>query len=253
MNVKICRFEYNGQAYKGIIKDKEILITENEANEYCNLVGSTISIDKVKLLKPVKPSKVVAVGLNYLEHIDEMGHGYIPDDPVLFIKTSSCVIGPNEGIILPKESERVDFEAELGVVIGKECDNVSAEDAKDYIFGYTCLNDVTARDLQRKDGQWTRGKGFRTFCPIGPHVETELDPSSIRVQSILNGEIKQDSNTKLLIKNVYELVSYISGIMTLLPGDIIATGTPKGVNPMKKGDIIEITIEGIGTLKNTII
>jgi len=251
--VKICRFEYNGQAFKGIITNDEIQIVQNEDNEYCSLLGKKIALDKVRMLKPVKPSKVVAVGLNYLEHIDEMGHGYVPNDPVLFIKTSSCVIGPMDNIILPKESERVDFEAELGVVIGKECNNVSPSDAKDYIYGYTCLNDVTARDLQRKDGQWTRGKGFRTFCPIGPYIETELDPGNVRVQGILNGEIKQDSTTNLLIKNVYELVSYISGIMTLLPGDIIATGTPKGVSPMKSGDTIEITIEGIGTLKNTII
>lgn len=251
--MKICRFEYNGQAFKGIVKGEQIQIIENEDNEYCALLGREIALDAVKLLCPINPSKVVAVGLNYLDHIDEMGHGYIPDDPVLFIKTSSCVIGPQEGIVLPKESERVDFEAELGVVIGRPCENVSVEDAKKYIYGYTCLNDVTARDLQRKDGQWTRGKGFRTFCPIGPYVQTELDPSNVRVQGILNGEVKQDVTTDLLIKNVFELVSYISRVMTLLPGDIIATGTPKGVSPMKSGDTIEIVIEGIGTLKNIVL
>ena len=249
--MKICRFEHKGQAFKGILEGDMIRVIENEDSEYCRALGKMVPLNDVKLLKPVKPGKVIAVGLNYLAHIDEMGHENRPEDPVLFIKTSSCVIGPEETIIMPAESERIDFEAELGVVIGRICDNVSAEEAKKYIFGYTCLNDVTARDLQRKDGQWTRGKGFRTFCPIGPYVETELDPSSVRVQAILNGEIKQDSNTSLLIKNVYELVSYISGIMTLMPGDIIATGTPNGVGPMKSGDTIEITIEGIGTLRNT--
>jgi len=250
--VKICRFEYKGQAFKGIVEDNEIRITQNENSEYCTAIGKMMPIEKVRLLAPVKPGKVIAVGLNYLAHIDEMGHENRPDDPVLFIKSSSSVIGPDDEIIYPKESSRVDHEAELGVVIGRQCDNVSADDAKKYIYGYTCLNDVTARDLQRKDGQWTRGKGFRTFCPIGPYVETEIDPSNVRVQAILNGEVKQDSNTSLLITSVYELISYISGIMTLMPGDIIATGTPNGVGPMNIGDTIEVTIEGIGTLKNTI-
>lgn len=251
--MKICRFEYNGQAFKGIYLDTEIQVINNEAGEYCSLLGKKIPIEKIKLLAPVKPGKIVAVGLNYVAHIDEMGHGRLPEDPVLFIKTSSCVIGPEDEIIMPKEAERVDYEAELGVVINRKCDNVSVEEAKKYIYGFTCLNDVTARDLQRKDGQWTRGKGFRTFCPIGPYVETELDPTALNIGSKLNGEIRQNSNTKLLIKNVYELISYISGIMTLMPGDIIATGTPDGVGPMKSGDTIEVTVEGIGTLKNTVI
>ena len=197
----------------------------------------------------IKPSKVVAVGLNYKDHAKEVGMP-LPQQPLLFMKPASSIIASGEKIILPEESKRVDFEAELAIVIGKKCKNVSVEKADKFIAGYTCLNDVTARDLQKIDGQWTRSKSFDTFCPIGPEIVQLENPNNVRIQAILNGELEQDSNTSNFIFNVYQLVSYISKIMTLEKDDIITTGTPAGIGPMKSGDVIEIKIDGIGTLKN---
>jgi len=176
----------------------------------------------------------------------------LPENPILFIKPSTTVLAPGEGIAYPKASQRVDYEAELAVVIGKICRNVSAEAVKEYIFGFTALNDVTARDLQKKDGQWTRGKGFDTFCPFGPYVDTDYDPRGKRVQSLLNGQVKQDGNTDEMIYTVYALIAFISECMTLLPGDVIATGTPDGIGPMQPGDTIEIRVEGLEPLINTV-
>ena len=173
-----------------------------------------------------------------------------PENPILFLKPATAVIGPNEPILYPAQSQRVDYEAEWGVVISRLARNVKAASANDYILGYTCCNDVSARDLQIKDGQWTRAKSFDTFSPIGPWIETELDPSNLVVQGILNGKIVQNSNTANLIFTVPELVCFISSIMTLLPGDVIATGTPSGIGPMQKGDEIVISVQGIGELKN---
>jgi 2-keto-4-pentenoate hydratase/2-oxohepta-3-ene-1,7-dioic acid hydratase in catechol pathway len=177
----------------------------------------------------------------------------LPEEPLLFIKPSTSVIGPGEGIVYPKMSGQVDHEAELGVVVRKMAKNVPVEEAAEYILGYTCFNDVTARDLQSKDKQWTRAKGFDTFAPIGPWIVTGLDPNQLEISSYLNGERRQYSNTKNLIFSPYQLVSFISHVMTLLPGDVIATGTPSGVGPMVIGDKIEIVIEGIGTLSNTVV
>jgi 2-keto-4-pentenoate hydratase/2-oxohepta-3-ene-1,7-dioic acid hydratase in catechol pathway len=174
----------------------------------------------------------------------------LPKEPIIFIKPATALIGPGEDIIYPEMSERVDYEAELAIVVGKKCKDVSKEDALNYVGGFTCLNDVTARDLQKKDGQWTRAKGFDTFCPVGPKVVEDIDPNNVKIQSFLNGELKQDSNTSNFIFKVEEVVSFISKIMTLNSGDIIATGTPSGIGPMKKGDKIEVKIEGIGTLRN---
>jgi 2-keto-4-pentenoate hydratase/2-oxohepta-3-ene-1,7-dioic acid hydratase in catechol pathway len=206
----------------------------------------------IRLLAPCLPSKVVALGVNYRSHGEEMGHR-LPAEPLLFIKPSTSVIGPEGNIVYPESSQRVDYEGELGVVIKSVARHVSKDEAGKYILGYTCVNDVTARDLQARDKQWTRSKSFDTFCPIGPCIEPELDPSDLRLETVLNGEIKQQTSTSQLIFPVDELVSFISGVMTLLPGDVIATGTTSGVGPMQPGDIVEVNIEGIGTLRNYVV
>jgi|SRR3989338_622113 len=196
-----------------------------------------------------KPTKIVCVGLNYHCHAKELGMN-TPHHPILFIKPLTTLIGPKDKIVYPKMSKRVDYEAELAIIIKDKTKNVSKKEAMKHIEGFTCLNDVTARDLQKLDGQWTRAKGFDTFCPIGPKIVKLDNPNNLKIQAILNGKIVQDSNTKNFIFKVEELVSFISKVMTLNPGDIIATGTPKGIGPMKRGDKIEVKIEGIGTLTN---
>ncbi len=213
-------------------------------------MGDRIEIER--FLAPVQPSKIIAVGLNYRDHAREMGLEP-PGEPILFMKPATAVIGPFDEIRYPSQSSRVDYEAELAVVIGTACRNVRASQAKDCILGYTCLNDVTARDLQAKDGQWTRAKSFDTFAPIGPWIATDIeDPHALSITARLNGEVKQSSNTSNLIFSVFELVEFISSVMTLKPGDVIATGTPSGVGPMLPGDEIAIEIEGIGVLSNRV-
>ncbi len=212
--------------------------------------GAEITVKK--LLAPVLPGKIIAVGLNYRDHAQEMGLA-LPQNPILFMKPSTSVIGPDDKISYPAQSGRVDYEAELGVVISRKCRNVKAGRARDFIFGYTCLNDVTARDLQAADGQWTRAKSFDTFAPIGPWIVTDIeDPHNLAISSRLNGELKQSSSTSNLIFSVFDLVEFISSVMTLEKGDLIATGTPSGIGPMNRGDEIRIEIEGIGTLTNTV-
>ena len=196
-----------------------------------------------------KPTKIVCVGLNYHCHAKELGMN-TPHHPILFIKPLTALIGPKDSIIYPKMSKRVDYEAELAIIIKDKTKNIPKKEAMKHIEGFACLNDVTARDLQKLDGQWTRAKGFDTFCPVGPKIVKLDNPNNLKIQSFLNGELKQDSNTSNFIFKVEELVSFISKVMTLNPGDIIATGTPKGIGPMHKGDKIEIKIEGIGTLTN---
>ncbi|MBN1636857.1 MAG: fumarylacetoacetate hydrolase family protein [Deltaproteobacteria bacterium] len=209
-------------------------------------------LDIKQILAPVQPTKIVAVGLNYRDHARELGLE-VPLEPILFLKPSSSVIGPGDEICYPSQSTRLDYEAELAVVISRRCRNIKQEHAKDYILGYTCFNDVTARDLQIKDGQWTRAKSFDTFSPIGPWIVTDLeDPHNLAVSARLNSEVKQSSNTSNLIFNVYELISFISMIMTLEMGDVIATGTPSGIGPMEPGDSIQVEIEGIGVLQNKV-
>ena len=210
-----------------------------------------LPLDEVTLLAPVVPSKVICVGLNYALHIKEMNHS-LPEDPVIFMKAPTCVIGPEVEIIYPKISHRVDYEAELAVIIGGTIKDVTEEEAAKAIFGYTCANDVTARDLQKKDGQWTRGKSFDTFCPMGPWVVTDIDPTQIDIQLLLNGEVKQSSNTRNFITSVPKLVSFISQVMTLIPGDVVLTGTPEGVGPMQSGDEVIVRIQAIGELRNTL-
>ena len=205
-----------------------------------------------RLLAPVRPNKVIAVGLNYRDHANEMGHA-LPKEPIIFLKPSTSVIGPGENIVYPLQSNRVDFEAELGVVISRRCRNIKASQAGDVIFGYTCVNDVTARDLQVADGQWTRAKSFDTFAPIGPWIATDIqDPHALAISSSLNSEVKQSSNTSNLIFTVFDLIEFISSVMTLERWDIIATGTPSGIGPMNRGDEIRVEIEDIGALTNTV-
>jgi 2-keto-4-pentenoate hydratase/2-oxohepta-3-ene-1,7-dioic acid hydratase in catechol pathway len=216
------------------------------------LTGTRYSLADVRLLAPIVPSKVVAIGKNYAAHAREMG-GEAPDEPVIFLKPSTSVIGPADAILRPAAlSQRVDFEGELAVVIGKIARNLSPERAMDAVFGYTCANDVTARDLQAKDGQWARAKGFDTFCPLGPWIETELDPADLEITTTVNGEKRQNSRTSLLLHDVPALISYVTAVMTLLPGDVLLTGTPDGVGPLEPGDQVSVTIEDIGTLTNRV-
>jgi len=206
----------------------------------------------MKLLEPIRPSKIVCVGRNYREHAAELGNK-MPDEPLLFLKAPSALIASGDEIVLPGASQQVEHEGELGVVIGRIARNIpSGEDPLSYVLGYTCVNDVTARDLQRKDVQFTRGKSFDTFCPVGPWIETDIDPGNVTVQTRLNGEVKQKGNTADMAFPVAFLIRYISEIMTLYPGDLIATGTPAGVSKMKPGDIVEVEVEGIGILKNRV-
>jgi 2-keto-4-pentenoate hydratase/2-oxohepta-3-ene-1,7-dioic acid hydratase in catechol pathway len=199
-----------------------------------------------------KPSKIIAIGLNYKDHEKEMKMP-LPDHPIMFLKAPTSVIENNDEIIYPPQSNTVSFEGELAVVIKDKCKNVLKADAAKHIKGYACANDVTARDLQKLDGQWARGKSFDTFCPLGPRIVAGLDPMNLNIQTRVNGEIKQNSNTKHMIFNVYELIEFISGVMTLLPDDIIITGTPPGVAPVQPGDVIEVEIQSIGILKNKIV
>jgi 2-keto-4-pentenoate hydratase/2-oxohepta-3-ene-1,7-dioic acid hydratase in catechol pathway len=205
----------------------------------------------VRVLAPVLPSKIVAVGLNYRAHAEETGRG-LPEEPMLFLKPTTSVIGPGETIVMPPQSQRVDHEAELAVVMGRAARNVSEEEAGSYVLGYTCANDVTARDLQAKDIQFTRAKGFDTFCPLGPEIVTDIDASRLELICRVAGEERQHSNTSDLVFGVEKLVAFVSSVMTLLPGDVILTGTPEGISPLAEGDIVEVEIEQIGILSNPV-
>ncbi len=253
--MRIVRFELMGRTGYGILEGEQISVLWNTPYDdgLKNTVGEILSLPAVKLLAPCEPSKIVALGLNYRDHAVEFGHP-IPDEPLLFLKPSTAVIGPDDDIVYPAMSRRVDYEAELAVVIGRTCRQVREEEVRDYILGFTCINDVTARDLQKKDGQFTRSKSFDTFAPLGPWIETTIpDPDNLTVETYLNGERRQHSNTKNMIFGVAAQVSFISRIMTLLPGDVIATGTPAGIGPMQPGDVVEIRVEGIGTLQNHLV
>ena len=239
----IGRFRHNHTEFVG-----EII----EGKVHSHIGGKEYAMDKVTVLPPCKPTKIVCIGLNYKDHAKEMSL-QIPDEPVLFLKPSSSILNHDGEIVYPKQSHQVDYEAELGIVIGKRARHIKAEHANQYIQGYTCFNDVTARDLQKKDGQWTRAKSFDTFAPVGPFIVTDIDPKKLKIESKLNGKVMQSSNTDNMIFDPFELVEFISGIMTLEHGDIIATGTPAGVGPMNKGDIIEIEIGQVGTLRNKVI
>jgi len=213
--------------------------------------GEEVPLASARLLAPVTPTKIVCVGRNYRAHAAELGND-VPAEPLLFFKPPSSIVGPDETIELPEVSSHVDHEAELGVVIGARCRRVSEEQALEHVFGFTCINDVTARDLQKKDGQWARAKGFDTFCPTGPFLVTGLDPSALAVRCRVNGEVRQDGNTRDMIFSVARLIAYISGVMTLEPGDVIATGTPHGVGPLVGGDVVEVEVAGVGTLRSPV-
>jgi 2-keto-4-pentenoate hydratase/2-oxohepta-3-ene-1,7-dioic acid hydratase in catechol pathway len=217
--------------------------------------GRSWPLADVRLLAPILASKVVCVGKNYADHIAEMGGttGPLPADPVIFLKPNTAIIGPNVPIRLPANASPVHFEGELAAVISRPCKDVTADRAAESILGYTIANDVSARDQQKADGQWTRAKGHDTFCPVGPWIETEVDPADLELRTEVNGEVKQDSRTSLMIHDVGAIVEWISAVMTLLPGDLILTGTPAGVGPIIDGDIVNITISGIGTLSNPVV
>ncbi len=250
--MKIVRFTIDNKVRYGILNGKSIQGIEDKPYRHIKPTDQYYQLSEVKLLSPCTPSKIVALGLNYRSHAEEV-NAPLPDAPLIFLKPSTAVIGTEENIIYPSSSHRVDYEGELGVVIKKPVWRVSVEDALDYVLGYTCFNDVTARDLQRQERQWTRAKSFDTFAVAGPCIETELDPGNVIVETYLNGELKQQGNTSDLIYSIPELINFISNVMTLLPGDIIATGTPSGIGPMYPGDTVEIKIEPIGILRNSVV
>jgi 2-keto-4-pentenoate hydratase/2-oxohepta-3-ene-1,7-dioic acid hydratase in catechol pathway len=250
--MKIVRFTAEHKTKYGILNGELVQVIEDKPFRYLKPTDHYYQLSEVKLLPPCTPSKIVALGLNYRSHAEEF-NAPLPNAPLIFLKPSTAVIGPDADIVYPASSTRVDYEGELAVVIKKPVWRVSIEDALDYVLGYTCFNDVTTRDLQAKDKQWTRAKSFDTFAPIGPCIQTELDPGNVYVETYLNGELKQRGNTSDLIFTVPELINFISNVMTLLPGDIIATGTPSGIGPMYPGDTVEIKIEPIGTLRNYVV
>lgn len=216
------------------------------------IIGDALSIDAVHLLAPAKPQKIVCVGRNYAEHAAELGNE-VPTEPLIFLKPPSSLIGPNENVIYPAISERVDHEGELALIIGQRCRNLREEDAMDVIFGYTVANDVTARDLQRSDKQWTRGKGFDTFCPVGPWIDTTFNPANRTVRCLVNDEVRQDGNTGLMIYSIPTILAFVTRFMTLEPGDLLLTGTPAGVGPVQPGDVMMVDVSGLGTLSNPVI
>ncbi|MEJ7578550.1 MAG: fumarylacetoacetate hydrolase family protein [Pyrinomonadaceae bacterium] len=254
--MRICRYSHPKfpLPFYGSIEDDEILVLDDVFGDELtkNFNSQSLPLEEVKLLAPVAPSKIVCVGRNYADHAHELGNA-VPTEPLLFLKAPSSIITHGETIELPSASSRVEHEGELAVVIGRRARCITAdENPFNYVLGYTCLNDVTARDLQKKDVQFTRGKSFDTFCPVGPFIVTDLDPSALALETRVNGEARQRGNTRDMIFPVAHLLRYISEHMTLEAGDLIATGTPAGVGPLCSGDTVEVKIEGIGTLRNTV-
>ena len=256
--MRVARFAGDDDPQFGVIGDDDgvptiAVLRGDPLYAGLDLTGRKIPLADVRLLAPVIPrSKVVGVGRNYARHAAELGHE-VPAEPLVFLKPNTSVIGPGEPIFHPTQSDNVHFEGELAVVIGRICRDVSVEDAPKVIFGYTIANDVTARDLQEKDGQWARAKGFDTFCPLGPWIETKLDPAGLRITTTLNGDVKQDGRTSDMVFGVADLIAHVSSFMTLLPGDVLLTGTPEGVGPMRPGDEVSIAVEGLGTLTNSVV
>jgi 2-keto-4-pentenoate hydratase/2-oxohepta-3-ene-1,7-dioic acid hydratase in catechol pathway len=251
--MKVLRYLFNEIYSWGVVDEKnsEIIRLKDPPYEKIEKSRERIPLERAKVLVPAEASKIILAGLNYKDHAEELGMK-IPDEPVIFMKPNTSLIADGEEIIYPASAGRVDYEAELAIVIKKRAKDISEKEAPEYVLGYTCLNDVTARDLQKKDGQWTRAKSFDTFCPTGPWLETEIDPSNLRITSFLNGHPRQDSSTANFIFDAAYLVSFISRIMPLLPGDIISTGTPPGVGEIKPGDVVEVSVQGIGRLTNRV-
>lgn len=253
--MKVARFSHGGAISFGVIDDDEIVVLKGDPMFVgYDPTGDRVPLAEAQLLAPVIPrSKIVAVGKNYRAHAAEMG-GEAPEEPLLFLIPNTAVVGPGDNIVRPTPiTDRVDFEGELAVVIGKIAKNVSQADAAQYVFGYTCANDVTLRDIQYSDGQWSRAKGFDTSCPLGPVIETELDVASASITTKVNGEVRQHAPFSDMVHSVAKIVEYASAVFTLLPGDVLITGTPEGIGPIVAGDVVEVTIDGIGTLSNPVV
>jgi 2-keto-4-pentenoate hydratase/2-oxohepta-3-ene-1,7-dioic acid hydratase in catechol pathway len=250
--MRIVRFRSGDKTRYGVLEG--IHIVEYAGTPYASFkkARKKYLLSQAVLLAPVVPSKIVAVGLNYRDHVEEM-NAQVPAEPHIFLKPLSALCGPDDPIVFPPQARRVDYEGELAIVMKKRCHHVTAERAREYVLGYTCLNDVTARDLQTRDGHFTRAKAFDSFCPVGPCIATDIDPNEVDLETFVNGERRQASNTKHLICPVEDVVARVSAIMTLLPGDVIATGTPGGIGPLQPGDKVEVRIESIGGLKNPVI
>ncbi len=248
-----CRFQAGEAEGWGIVEDHEVWEVTPDIFNGRQKTGRHFSMNDVRFLAPCQPSKIIAVGLNYKDHITEFGRTEIPKEPVIFLKAPSAVIGLDDPIVIPEGAAQVDYEAELGIVISKRGRHIPEEKASEYILGCVCVNDVTMRDLQKKDGQWARAKSFDSFAPIGPWISDSLPYQDLRVESYLNGRVAQQGHTSQMLFPVVRLVSFISRVMTLLPGDVISTGTPMGVGPMKAGDVVEIFVEGVGKLRNHVL
>ncbi|MGV8882817.1 MAG: fumarylacetoacetate hydrolase family protein [Rhodoglobus sp.] len=251
--MKIARFSTGGDPRFGIVDGDDLVVLKGDPMFLgFEPIDERVPLADVKLLAPVIPrSKVVAIGKNYRDHAAEMG-GEAPAEPLLFLKPNTSVIGPGDSIVIPKQSSQVDHEGELAIVIGSIAKNVAEADAASVIFGYTVANDVTARDLQKTDGQWARAKGFDTFCPLGPIIETEFDPTGKKIEVRVGGEVRQSGVLDDMVHSIAAIVAYASSVFTLLPGDVILTGTPAGVGPILSGEIVEVEIEGIGVLPNPV-
>ena len=254
--MRIARFTTGEDPAYGLVDgsgEKIAEITGDPLYQRIELTGTVHEVEHVRLLAPVIPrSKVIGIGKNYADHAREMG-GEAPAEPLMFLIPNTAVIGPGDPVVMPPQTSEVGYEGELAVVIGRLSKDLEPEDALAAVLGYTVANDVTARDLQRGDGQWARAKGFDTFCPLGPWIETDLDPADVRVQTFLNGDLKQDGTTRDLVFDVPTLIAHITSVMTLLPGDVILTGTPDGVGPMEVGDEVDVVVSGIGTLTNKVV
>lgn len=247
--MRLVRFRFGDRIATGALDDTEIQVLQGTFFQNPVPSGERVSLDDVRLLSPVLPSKVVAVGRNYSEHAEEMGQE-VPDEPLVFLKPSTAVIGPGDPLVRPPMSQRMDYEGELAVVIGRPARAVPLDRAAGVILGYTCGNDVTLRDLQAKDAQWARAKGFDGSCPLGPWIETSVDPTDAFVETRLNGDVVQRASTADMVFGVAELIEYITTFMTLLPGDVLLSGTPEGVGRVRSGDVVEVEVEGVGTLRN---
>jgi len=250
--MRFVRFQHNGDSPRyGWLHEDQVGEIQGDLFGSYRRKKTTIPLKDVRLLAPTLPSKIVCVGRNYVDHAKELGNE-VPKVPLIFLKAPSSVIADGEAVVLPPQSTQVEHEGELVAVIGKRGRNVTAESAKDYILGYTIGNDVTARDLQKTDGQWTRAKGFDTFCPFGPWIDTDFDPSDALVTCRVNGQMRQMASSRDMVFNIGVLIAYISSVMTLEPGDLIFTGTPAGVGVLKPGDVVEVEIDGLGVLKNPV-